>query len=580
MRKGVKENIIITGLTGATLLSGAFLTLPRVSAEPNTETVDRITITVPSSCSLSSTVDNPTHTATVHNREYVEDIGETTIKAVCNDINGFSIYAIGFSDDTYGKTVLSASTVDHINDIVTGIATEGDTSNWAMRLSSVSGTYAPTIENGFDEYSEVPATYTKVATFASRTDQSLGSSLKTNYAVYVSGTQLADTYTGKVKYTMVHPSTNDTNSFVVNFFANGGAGTMSSQKISRGVATALSANTFTAPSGLGFAGWNTKLDGSGTTYANSASVTNLADAGETVNLYAMWQEAMTFNKAYAAAGKTQSGGYYIMQDATTSICSAVDEGQVGEVKDGRDGTIYHIGKLADGKCWLLDNLALDLTKSAVLSGMTQDNTNASNTTLGYLKGTTSRNPSTYVNGKYATAGVSNWTSGYSYSAPLVNMTSKDVVPTSFYGPDDPMKDAVVAGNWKVGGYYNYCAATAGSYCYGDGTSEGTSYGNATEDICPAGWRMPTGNTSGKYQVLYNNSNYNTCANYRSALRLPLSGEFLQGWAAYYGDVGRWWSSTRYDNYYMYSLDVFPSNISSAVYHDRADGHSVRCVLGS
>jgi len=293
----------------------------------------------------------------------------------------------------------------------------------------------------------------------------------------------------------------------------------------------------------------------------------------TINFYAVANPSpKSFNEAYADAGKEMLNGYYKMQDATPGICTAVDEGQVGEVIDTRDNTVYHIGKLADGKCWLLDNLALDLTNSAVLNGLNESNTHASNTTLNYLKsggGTTSD--------KYATTGVVNWTdsptyaSSYSYSDPLVNLTNKDIVPT----------DATsTAGQYKVGGYYNYCAASAGSYCYGDGTSEGTSSGNATEDICPKGWRLPTSSSTGEYQALYNNARYNTYANYRSALRLPISGLFVYGSASDQGSGGNFWASTRGYNSSMHSLRLSTSDVTPSGGGYRYYGYSVRCVLGS
>ena len=66
-----------------------------------------------------------------------------------------------------------------------------------------------------------------------------------------------------------------------------GTGTMNDQSIFEGVSTALTSNGFTAPSGYYFAGWNTAQDGSGTTYTNGQSVTDLASAGNTITLYAM-----------------------------------------------------------------------------------------------------------------------------------------------------------------------------------------------------------------------------------------------------------------------------------------------------
>ncbi|MBQ3265770.1 MAG: InlB B-repeat-containing protein [Ruminococcus sp.] len=72
----------------------------------------------------------------------------------------------------------------------------------------------------------------------------------------------------------------------VTFDANGGTGTMTAQSIIRATATALTANTFTRD-GYTFSGWNTKADGTGTSYADKASVTLHEKADLT--LYAKWQ---------------------------------------------------------------------------------------------------------------------------------------------------------------------------------------------------------------------------------------------------------------------------------------------------
>ena len=247
-------------------------------------------------------------------------------------------------------------------------------------------------------------------------------------------------------------------------------------------------------------------------------------------------------------------------------------GQTILARDDRDGQYYHVGKLADNRIWMLDNLALDLTNSTVLNGMSSLNTNASNTTLGYLK-----NGGGTENNQYATAGVANWTSSYSYSAPLVNMASKNVVPSN--APTNG------AGYNKVGGYYNYCAASAGSYCYGNGTSEGTPSGNATEDICPKNWRIPTSNT-GEYGALANaiygstdlTNDATQIANFRNALSLPLSGSFYDGLASSQGSGGGFWSSTIYNNYRMYFLYVGTSSVIPSDGRYRNYGSSVRCLV--
>ena len=80
--------------------------------------------------------------------------------------------------------------------------------------------------------------------------------------------------------------THNFDGYFVHFDANGGEGTMDEQIIERGVATNLSPCTFTKGA-FGFAGWSTTSDGS-VVYGDGASVTDLADAGETITLYAQW----------------------------------------------------------------------------------------------------------------------------------------------------------------------------------------------------------------------------------------------------------------------------------------------------
>ena len=208
-----KNKVLIAplGLVGITILSGVFLMSSySYATSDNTDAVDDVSITVPVSCSMEGTGMN-SHNANIVNGTYQADIGSTTLKAFCNDEEGFAIYAIGFTDSEYGKTVLTNSTLGSTYDIATGTATSGSTSNWAMKLATnTSATYALTLDNGFGSYSSVPATYTKVAHRDSGTDtgtSATGSELTSTYAAYMNQTQPAGTYSGKVKYTMVHPNT-------------------------------------------------------------------------------------------------------------------------------------------------------------------------------------------------------------------------------------------------------------------------------------------------------------------------------------------------------------------------------------
>ena len=84
-------------------------------------------------------------------------------------------------------------------------------------------------------------------------------------------------------------------SFAVTYHANGGSGTapIESDKFA-GEEFLAANNTFTAPIGMQFAGWNTSADGTGTSYAAGAQVTMPED---NLNLYATW-EPMDYSISY------------------------------------------------------------------------------------------------------------------------------------------------------------------------------------------------------------------------------------------------------------------------------------------
>jgi uncharacterized protein (TIGR02145 family) len=255
-------------------------------------------------------------------------------------------------------------------------------------------------------------------------------------------------------------------------------------------------------------------------------------------------------------------------------------GQVYTLKDSRDQQQYNVARLADGKCWMLDNLALDLADDTVLSNVTTDNTNIDTVNdpgaLAALKGIT---PGT-ASDKYATSKVSsNWNNSYSYSDPLIDMSSKNVVPSDSIS---------TAGGYKVGGYYNLCAASAGSYCYGDGTSQATSSGDVTSSICPKSWRLPTGDSVGEYGYLAkaiigsNSNSYDVTkiANFRNALHIPLSGSIYEGDVEGQGEDAWFWSSTDKIGTLIVSLGLDEDSLQTYTNIYPEMGNSIRCVLNT
>lgn len=81
--------------------------------------------------------------------------------------------------------------------------------------------------------------------------------------------------------------------YFVSFNSNGASGFMLDQAMFVDISSPLSANEFTNV-GFRFAGWNTKHDGSGTTFANEEAVTNIYEGSSTASpiLYAQWVRAV------------------------------------------------------------------------------------------------------------------------------------------------------------------------------------------------------------------------------------------------------------------------------------------------
>ena len=203
------RNILIVSIP-LVIIFALVLSIPHSSATVSGVSADSLTLSLPTSCTLSSVV-NSAHNATLISGTYTSDIGKTTITTLCNDGNGYAVYANGLSNGTVGNNALISSVSSNHN-IATGIYEQGDTtSSWAMKLGNVSGDTSPTppvIEQGYNNtYGLVPSTWTKVAGRTSgTTDMITGSSFTTTYAVYTAPTQHAGTYTGQVAYVLIHGS--------------------------------------------------------------------------------------------------------------------------------------------------------------------------------------------------------------------------------------------------------------------------------------------------------------------------------------------------------------------------------------
>ena len=603
---------VLAGFITTTLLTGLFLSSSITSATDDS-VIDEVNITVPISCSLSGTGMN-THNANIINGTYQADIGTTTLKAFCNDNEGFAIYATGYTGNTIGETnsnKLVGTVASNNATIVTGLATSTpnpDESNWAMKLTAssdsgdTSGTNALTIdsdtEGSFGIYHTVPNNYVKVAHKNAATSMDStngGATLTTTYAAYISKTQPADTYSGQVIYTLVHPSNGDaplqpqpSTAGYITYYANASSavGTMANQSAGNNATVTLYPSNFSR-SGYGFAGWSDKYDYATNQnahfYGPNEDFTTPSDlTTKGLSLYAVWVKSegslQDTNKVAALCGTNGVGGTLTKAptDGTANLTS------VTALTDERDNQTYAIARLADNKCWMIENLRLENTAT----------TGAINTALaqGYNSSFTGlANPesanfnltdSTTANSLYSIDGSTENTisgSNQAYRFPRYN---------NFNTQQRAETPATNANTYSYGNYYTWAAAIADTTNY----TKKDDYG--TTSICPTGWRIPQGSTTssgfGKLDVEMggtggSQSTREASNRWRSYPNNFLySGSFSTSSAGNRGSYGFYWSSTGYGSSNSYYLSLYSSYVRPGTDgHYKSSGRSIRCTaIGS
>ena len=532
--------------------------------------VDQINVTIPISCTLSGE-GMDTHNATIENNQYNSAIGESTIVAFCNDNNGFAIYAVGYTDNEYGKNVLSDSELSSAYDIATGTLLTGNVSQWAMKLSTIiapTPTYPIIIAGStndidkvqgdpdFTSFQEVPDDYVKVAYRKAATDISTGtqsnaegSTIKTTYQAYISKTQPAGTYLGQVKYTMVHPYN----------------------------AAAPEELEACNPSGTTI-GTNTNTD------------------------IVCMQDVSSANKA--------------------TILSSMIEGTQYTLTDKRDNKTYTVAKLADGNIWMTQNLDLDLDSETTYTNQdtdlgwngngysaaswTPERSTYSTGTIGWglYNSTTGKrdgfyHPESYDPGDLYWNGIlsdfNDWSSykgscTYNSTTWEYSSCNESLNPTATYTTNSGLPIP----QYHLGNYYNWSAAIATNDSSGYGVhDDGTdSYVNteANQSICPTGWTLPISgyfgssapNKSSQYLLEQYGWNSNTFAFndgrkiWESPIYLGLSGY----WFGILEGVGYAvvpWSSTAKDVEDAFGLGANVA-MASPNYDDyRYAGHVLRCI---
>ena len=214
-----------------------------------------------------------------------------------------------------------------------------------------------------------------------------------------------------------------------------------------------------------------------------------------------------------------------MQDVTAETCAASAEGETATLIDTRDGSDYTVAKI-NGDCWMTQNLRISSTTE---SGGSRVLTSADSNVTG------------------------NWT------FPAGSLTSGDTYTEARSILSDDTEHAL-----EYGGYYNYCAASAGTVC------NNTTEQDATQDICPKGWRLPTHNEQTGITI------------HTSAFSPVYSGGYISGLLHDAGSIGRWWSATAGSSTYQGQLLYSGGSLDTDGYLARYSafkylGLSVRCI---
>ena len=258
--------------------------------------------------------------------------------------------------------------------------------------------------------------------------------------------------------------------------------------------------------------------------------------------------------------------------------------------DKRDNQEYTIRKLADGNCWMTENLryGINLDNTPHPWNSTTDpsltDTNANTTKMADL--TTSQICTTNSDCKNPNGSdVTAFSSGaINYTRPYIGIFDANAI------------DTVDNTGTKYGVLYNYCAASGGIVC----TS--SAQADTIGSICPKGWKMPgmSGTTTGLDSLPYSptetdgsvdtldnlvslyNAGGEGASYYQNAVARPLSflrsGYFLDGTLHRGGSNGGvWWSTKALSNYAQFDLALY-GGATRRSGNSKFYAFAIRCVL--
>ncbi len=328
-----------------------------------------------------------------------------------------------------------------------------------------------------------------------------------------------------------------------------------------------------------------------------------------MSLYAVW---------------VKSEGNFQDSNKTASVCNNLTQASVSGTRtlssisaltDTRDNQTYAIAKLADGNCWMIENLRLADTHqegvNTVPTTLTTLNTNNPlndndltnpTVTLKHNYSDTETYNTLFATSKSSTS----WCTADSAACDDQSRIRTDnTASRATYTSGQTM--STDANLYSYGNYYNWYSATAGRGTYAFGTNNDSAAG----DLCPANWRLPKGGNktriesdddndfwnlvvdalnSGVVPAKYASSNY---PNYYGAeeagpvdaLTRTWPNNFVHSSYVYGASItnrglnGHYWSSTANSAYNAYVLYFVGSSVNLGTSSsNKHSGLTIRCVV--
>lgn len=528
--------------------------------------------------------------------------------SIGSSLSDANLYLDGDSDNnTQGYTIISPVSGSNIL----------NTNEWGYSLTNNN------ISGIFNGITHTPAIIKTYSTAISNDIVSI------NYGVKVEGMAAPGTYTmsatGEVPGTIVYYLTMNPNCMVVDIVYDGNnadAGTMSAihADVGEGDTIELKAGNFSR-AGYGFVGWSTD-ENAGAKLIDNDNTNNPVvygpqeiitipngfidldtDNDGIVKLYAVWipaekdeQNQPIYLQNWVGCSNLETASY----DSATGALDLTKR-NVTALTDMRDNQTYAVARLADGNCWMIENLRLESASSLGDNEFLAQGYGKSDL-YGNFSGLANPESTDFI---ASTAPNSLYYSGLPSGTATIQI-ERDFSTASRMPRYNNINSLVGNDNvFSYGNYYTWAAVMANTSLLNNSSSE-----DAGTSLCPTGWRLPRGGNKSREEnndvwalvvdglnngVKPNNyadSNYpyytgeNEGGLVLNKLKsfpnnFSLSGFYWDSASSGRGNMGYYWTTNaeNYNNAYALNLRknvVYPGTDYYAKYY----GFSVRCLISS